>query len=100
MGCGERRKTMELPRRKARGAPGGARWGKTGGQHPKILLRWSRGSQDPDEAAQRLCHLHADGGDGVLQEQVEGCEEQSRDMRGGWGGTAAPPGPRLGPCPG
>lgn len=34
MGCGERRKTMELPRRKARGAPGGARWGKTGGQRP------------------------------------------------------------------
>lgn len=100
MGCGERRKTMELPRRKARGAPGGVPDGgrRGGSAHPKILLRWSRGSQDPDEAAQRLCHLHADGGDGVLQEQVEGCEEQSRDMRGGWGGTAAPPGPRLGLC--
>lgn len=73
------------------GVPDGGRRG--GSAHPKILLRWSRGSQDPDEAAQGLCHLHADGGDGVLQEQVEGCEEQSRDMRGAGGARPLPPAP-------
>lgn len=62
----------------------------------------SRGSQDPDEAAQRLCHLHADGGDGVLQEQVQSWKEQSTDVQSWEGGicgaTATHPFPRPGPC--
>lgn len=73
---------------------GGRRGGSARGEErTQILLRWSRGSQDPDEAAQRLCHLHADGGDGVLQEQVEGCEEQSRDMPGAAGARPLTPAP-------
>lgn len=37
MGCGERRKTMELPRRKARGAPGGCPMGEDGGAAPQNI---------------------------------------------------------------
>lgn len=71
----------------------GRRGSARGEERAQLLLRWSRGSQDPDEAAQRLCHLHADGGDGVLQEQVEGWKEQSTDMPGAAGAQPLTPAP-------
>lgn len=55
-----------------------------GGEEPAQLPpRWGRGSQDPDEAAQGLRHLHADGGDGVLEEQVQSWKEAEHRHAGG-----------------
>lgn len=71
-----------------------SRWGSWRGADPTIAAAElggpPGGSQDPDEAAQGLCHLHADGRDGVLQEQVQSWKEQSTDMPGGAAGPQPP----------
>lgn len=59
------------------------------GEEPTLLPpRWGRGSQDPDEAAQGLRHLHTDGRDRVLEEQVQSWKGAEHTHAGGCRATA------------